>query len=185
MASKFITEVRARGLLKYYIDSGAIAKHKCEACGKEIGRIEAHHDDYNKPSQVRWLCSKCHHKWHKNNEPIRASIYKKCGICGKTFASSGKRRKYCSDECAYAGALRINKKSRDANAEKRKAERVASKKPITCAECGELFIPCQGTKYCSDKCRRESRLRQKREEYYRNREHYAYNFKKYKERNKK
>lgn len=39
--------------------------------GKDkIGRrlINAHHDDYSKPFNVRWLCPQHHREWHKNNE---------------------------------------------------------------------------------------------------------------------
>lgn len=48
-------------------DRRLIKSKTCESCGCEHSRIHGHHDDYNYPMIVRWLCPKCHNKWHKEN----------------------------------------------------------------------------------------------------------------------
>jgi ribosomal protein S27AE len=42
---------------------GSIAKQACESCGAT--KTQAHHDDYSKPLDVRWLCVSCHVAHHK------------------------------------------------------------------------------------------------------------------------
>lgn len=59
---------RAQPKIMKAISSGRILRQPCEVCGAEPA--EAHHDDYNKPLDVRWLCRACHSKWHRNNKPI-------------------------------------------------------------------------------------------------------------------
>lgn len=180
MSKQQIMEVRARGLVSYDIRSGALQKQKCEFCGASEGRIEAHHDDYNNPHDVRWLCVKCHKRWHRANKPIRASVERACKICGAIFTANNEHRKYCSDKCAYIGQLRTNKKCRDLHAEENRRKQRENIQPRKCKFCGGNFKPNFGAKYCSDKCRRSARLEQKREEYYRHRDRYAKNFKAYK-----
>lgn len=41
---------------------GKLTKSPCEECGAE--KVEAHHDDYSKPLEVRWLCKKHHMMVH-------------------------------------------------------------------------------------------------------------------------
>lgn len=36
---------------------------RCETCGAEV-RLDAHHDDYSRPLDVRWLCPGCHKRHH-------------------------------------------------------------------------------------------------------------------------
>jgi ribosomal protein S27AE len=44
-------------------------ENNCSICKSNLF-VDAHHDDYTKPFDVRWLCRKCHTEWHKVNEPI-------------------------------------------------------------------------------------------------------------------
>lgn len=68
----------AQNKVERAIKTGFLIRPKtCSKCKQtkifKDGRsgIQAHHCDYNKPLEVLWLCQKCHHAWHKFNEPIR------------------------------------------------------------------------------------------------------------------
>ncbi len=37
----------------------------CQKCGDGSMKLHAHHEDYNKPTDVIWLCPSCHFKIHK------------------------------------------------------------------------------------------------------------------------
>lgn len=41
----------------------------CEKCGVQK-KLEAHHEDYNKPLEVVWLCVECHNNRHKEINKI-------------------------------------------------------------------------------------------------------------------
>lgn len=44
------------------IQCGRLTRMPCEVCGNP--ESEAHHDDYSKPLEVRWLCFKHHREHH-------------------------------------------------------------------------------------------------------------------------
>ena len=48
--------------VKRALRSGELVREACETCG-EIA-VEAHHADYSKPLEVRWLCRSCHRRYH-------------------------------------------------------------------------------------------------------------------------
>ena len=56
--------------VSWAIKHGLLEKKPCERCGNE--KSLAHHDDYDKPLDVMWLCQPCHKQRHKeiDNERI-------------------------------------------------------------------------------------------------------------------
>lgn len=47
-------------------DGRLVKLENCEVCNS-TDHIEGHHDDYDKPKVVRWLCSRCHSLWHSEH----------------------------------------------------------------------------------------------------------------------
>lgn len=48
--------------------SGMLQKQGCEVCGHDA--VDAHHDRYDKPLAVRWLCRRHHVKLHHYGEDM-------------------------------------------------------------------------------------------------------------------
>jgi len=63
---KFPTKYRAVSLVSKAVRDKKLFKEPCETCGSE-DRVHAHHDDYAKPLNVRWLCAAHHSQWHLEN----------------------------------------------------------------------------------------------------------------------
>lgn len=53
----------ARSYVHVYIKRGKIKRESCRVCG---ALAEAHHEDYDKPLEIIWLCRKHHLEHHKN-----------------------------------------------------------------------------------------------------------------------
>ena len=56
-------KIKAKDMVRNRVLSGKIKQELCEVCGNE--QVEGHHDDYNKPLEVRWLCREHHLNIHR------------------------------------------------------------------------------------------------------------------------
>ena len=69
---KYPNKYKATTMVNNHIRSGNLHKEPCEVCG--AGKAVAHHDDYSKPLNIRWLCQAHHKQWHaKNGEGLNGS----------------------------------------------------------------------------------------------------------------
>ena len=62
---KYPAKHRAHQMVRLAIKRGNLVPEPCESCGAD--KTHAHHDDYLKPLNVRWLCPACHKAWHDAN----------------------------------------------------------------------------------------------------------------------
>jgi len=69
-------KVAARAAVNNALKRGDLVKPAdCENCHKNV-RLTGHHDDYNRPLDVRWLCYLCHGKEHRVIEFKRVEVVK-------------------------------------------------------------------------------------------------------------
>lgn len=57
------------------LKAGILEKESCEVCGNE--NVDAHHDHYDDPLEVRWLCRRHHTRLHHYGEdmfPLRSTV---------------------------------------------------------------------------------------------------------------
>lgn len=60
--ARYPERISAREKVRYALRCGKLVKGPCETCGCE--RVQAHHDDYSKPLEVRWVCRPHHRALH-------------------------------------------------------------------------------------------------------------------------
>lgn len=61
----------ARSKAAYAVKMGRIKREPCETCGDP--KSQMHHDDYDKPLEVRWLCTPCHREHHRIEGMLQVS----------------------------------------------------------------------------------------------------------------
>ena len=59
---KFPEKASAYATVSYAVKNGRLERQPCEICGDT--QSQAHHSDYSKPLDVRWLCFKHHRELH-------------------------------------------------------------------------------------------------------------------------
>ena len=68
--NKYPNKYKAHIMVNSSINSKKLFKEPCCECGTDKS-VHAHHDDYLKPLNVRWLCAAHHSQWHaKNGEAL-------------------------------------------------------------------------------------------------------------------
>lgn len=60
---------KAHNAVSVAIIQGILIQKPCESCG--ASPVHAHHDDYSRPLDVRWLCPPCHAAHHKAERQAR------------------------------------------------------------------------------------------------------------------
>lgn len=64
---KYPNKYKAHNKVNNSLRDGKIEKpDSCSCCGSTFS-IVAHHDDYLKPLDIRWLCQLCHKRWHSEH----------------------------------------------------------------------------------------------------------------------
>lgn len=57
----------ARMAVATAIDAGNLVRpDMCSVC-KQVGKVQAHHEDYSRPLDVAWLCIDCHAGAHRGD----------------------------------------------------------------------------------------------------------------------
>ena len=60
----------ARCKVTYALRKGWIKKGECEVGDDCLGAVQAHHEDYSKPLEVRWFCFRHHQLLHHRGESV-------------------------------------------------------------------------------------------------------------------
>jgi len=60
-------KANARSYANVYQRRGKLIPESCEVCGSDL--VQKHHEDYDKPLQVNWMCVADHHDLHLGQTP--------------------------------------------------------------------------------------------------------------------
>lgn len=76
--------MKAHGKVATALLNGDLIKDNCQGCGSDKN-IHAHHEDYDRPLDVIWLCVKCHGIRHQGPDQLwSGSLQDLAGYLAKT-----------------------------------------------------------------------------------------------------
>ena len=65
---RHLEKYAARAAVQKAVREGRLKRQFCEVCG---AKAQSHHNDYSKPLEVKWLCSKHHREIHaQTRDPL-------------------------------------------------------------------------------------------------------------------
>lgn len=70
----------SRSIFHQAVKDGRLLRPLCCSQCASTTRIEGHHEDYDKPLDVMWLCRGCHAKWHGRSRRNSQAVHR--GIVG-------------------------------------------------------------------------------------------------------
>jgi hypothetical protein len=90
--------VYVHGEVKRALEAGLLVKpDRCSKC-QRLRKVVAHHDDYAKPEEIRWLCRSCHALWHHLNGPgLNRELMRSPKAVELNGVGSGRHRKIVRD----------------------------------------------------------------------------------------
>ena len=111
-ALKYPEKIEARNILTKAVRSGKIIRQPCDVPGCRNTLAEAHHQDYSRPLDVRWLCVKHHREYHNTGTikpmpiiPIIEKFILSCGHDSDSIVSSRSGMTHYCSECERLARL--------------------------------------------------------------------------------
>jgi hypothetical protein len=71
-------KIKCRAYAQKALEGGKLTRQPCERCCDL--KTEMHHEDYDKPLEVNWLCRECHLDLHNERNSSKALEEDKCNI---------------------------------------------------------------------------------------------------------
>lgn len=100
---------KAHSIVNEALKTGKLKKpNKCSNCNQEKN-VQAHHEDYNKPLEIIWLCVSCHSQLHKQKKIENGYEYKEHKYIKKGYNNKGKSKPYKKD-WRYEKSDRVKKR---------------------------------------------------------------------------